>query len=227
MRLIRYIQTASVAAALTLAYAGSASAEDVVIDTTGPDSNNEVTVTNSNEVKTSNTSVVQVVNTNLQYAETGDVSAEGNTTVGDLSSGDAANVAETATSVSINNETAVDPGGNPGQGGNPGVNNPGQGGNQGGQPTGGDPGRGQGDVLGASTGGLGAGVETLPVVGPSSPVDVSALRAAWSPSSDSAASKFADKTKAFSVAMLATAGLLSLLGAIASFVYARRQEGRV
>jgi hypothetical protein len=226
MRLIRYIQTASVAAALTLAYAGSASAEDVVIDTTGADSNNQVTVTNSNEVTTSNTSVVQVVNKNIQSAETGDVNAEENTTVGDVSTGDALNDSVVSTTVSINNETAVDSenGGNPGQG--QGGNNVGQGSNNVGQP---GQGQGtQGDVLGASAvGGMGGGVETLPVVGPSSPVDVSALRAAWSPTKDSAASKFADKTQAFSVAMLVTAGLLSLLGAIASFVYSRRQEGKV
>jgi hypothetical protein len=87
-----------------------------------------------------------------------------------------------------------------------------------------------GSVLGASTTptGFGAGeVAMLPEVGASQPVDVSALRAAWHPARDtSAASKFVDRANAISVGMLATAAVLSLLGAIASAVYARRKEGK-
>jgi hypothetical protein len=70
---------------------------------TGPDSNNEVRVNNNNSVRTTNDNDVRVVNLNLQSAESGRVSASKNTTVGDLSSGDASNHNSTTTSVSIHN----------------------------------------------------------------------------------------------------------------------------
>jgi hypothetical protein len=78
--------------------------DDVTIDTTGPDSNNEVTIDNSNYVKTENTNVVEVVNLNLQYASSGDVDARRNTTVGNLSSGDATNTSSTTTTIDVSNE---------------------------------------------------------------------------------------------------------------------------
>ena len=78
--------------------------DDVNIDTTGPDSNNQVQINNSNEVKTYNTNYVEVVNLNLQYASSGDVEAKKNTTVGGLTSGAASNTSSATTSIEISND---------------------------------------------------------------------------------------------------------------------------
>jgi len=194
-------------------------AADVSVGTTGPDSDQGVNISNTNEVHTTNTNRVTVVNKQLQEASSGDVSANKNTSVGGLGSGNARNEAVTETSVSIGNQLAAKPIGSSSS-----------------EVTGGavassaapaEPGRG-GSVLGASSEptGFGAGA-TLPEVGASQPIDVSAIRAAWHPASDtSAASKFADRANAISAAMFATAALLSLVGAIVSAVYARRQKRR-
>jgi hypothetical protein len=81
-----------------------AGAGDVVtMTTTGPDSTNTVTTNNNKTVTVSNTNVVEVQNTNLQGAKSGNVSAYKNTTVGGLSSGNAANSNTTSTSLTINN----------------------------------------------------------------------------------------------------------------------------
>jgi hypothetical protein len=78
--------------------------DTVDITETGADSNNEVVVSNSNTVETTNTNVVEVVNLNLQYASSGDVNAQRNTTVGGLTSGAASNTNTTSTTVDIVNE---------------------------------------------------------------------------------------------------------------------------
>jgi hypothetical protein len=224
----RLIGSASVAGVMAMALAGSATAADVTLGTTGPDSNQEVNVQNENKVETTNDNNIQVVNASSQQATTGDVKADNNTTAGGtLGSGNASNNNAANTTVSIGNESATVGNGNGGE-------QPGSGGSNGGSNgcncnAGGigasNPGKG-GSVLGASTvPGMGAGVETLPVTGATVPVDVSALRAAWHPNS-AAAKTLVNQSQAISQWMLALAALLSLVGAFASVIYARRQEGR-
>jgi hypothetical protein len=182
-------------------------------------------------VTSANTNVVVVDNKSVQFSSSGDVTADKNTTVsgagGDvLSSGAASNNNTTSTNVTISTQPVGGLGGSSG-GMNVGDVNgaSGNGGGNGGaagQPAGG---RG-GSVLGATTGGMGGGA-ILPVTGPSSPVDVSALRAAWQPKADAPTTGMVKKTQGFTTAMLVGAALLSLLGAFGSAVYARRKEGSV
>jgi hypothetical protein len=77
--------------------------DNVSIDTTGPNSNNQVTIENKATIKTTNTNNVDVYNVNLQSATSGDVSAHNNTTVGGLTSGDATNTNAATTTVDITN----------------------------------------------------------------------------------------------------------------------------
>jgi len=223
MSLKRIIGSAAAAGVTAMVLAGSAAAADVTLGTTGPDSSQEVNVQNENKVDTTNDNNVVVVNASSQQAKTGDVKADNNTTVGgELGSGNATNNNSATTEVAIGNESAAvgNGGDHPGSGGS----NPGSGGNAGGI-GGSSPGKG-GSTLGASTTpGMGAGVETLPVTGATVPVDVSALRAAWHPNS-AAAKTLVNQSQAISQWMLALAALLSLIGAVASVIYARRQEGR-
>lgn len=225
MKLLRFISAASLAGGFLLATAGTAAADDVGLNTTGPDSKQSVTIDNSLNVSQTNTNSVQTVNLNAQEAKTGNVVANSNTTVGGLSSGNASNENSTTTSVNINNGEAVVPGQ-----GNGGGNVPGSGGTVSGENGGGNtavaPGSG-GSVLGAAVGGFGAGSPAmLPETGASVPVDVSALRAAWHPQSATVASP-AKKTGSFSMLMLLTAAVLSLMGAAGSAWQARRAERRV
>ncbi len=76
---------------------------DVSYDTTGPGSTQKTVIKNSNSVKTTNNNNVEVLNLNHQSAKSGNVSANGNTTVGGLTSGDANNTSDTATTISISN----------------------------------------------------------------------------------------------------------------------------
>ena len=225
MRLMKYISIASMAGTLSLSLVGAALADDASIDTTGPGSTQTITIDNTSKVETTNTNKVDVANVNLQDATTGDVSANKNTTVGGLESGAAANEANTSTDVNISN-AAPTPGS--GQGGE-GAGGSGQGaGNGAGAPGGAGAGMGAGGVLSATSpaSGFGAGEAVLPEVGAKFPVDVSALRANWSPRTD-AAKTLAQNTNTWSVAMLAIASLLSLVGATLSYVYYRRQYRRV
>ncbi len=215
MTIRRYLGTASVVCSLALGLSGSAFAADVSFDTTGPDSNQKVVIDNSSDVHVNNDNYVQVTNFSDQSASTGDVSADKNTSVGGLASGDATNNHGTSTTVNVSNESAALPVG--GNGENVGNNN--------GNPVG--VGGQGGSVLGASTGGGLGGAAILPVTGPSSPVDVSALRAAWHPQTTAPTSTLAKGSRIFTGAMLLTATLLSLLGATLSAVYARRREMRV
>lgn len=75
----------------------------VNIHDTGADSNNTVKVSNSNKVTTTNTNVVNVNNVNLQSAQSGNVNATKNTTVGGLTSGSASNSSTTSSTVTIHN----------------------------------------------------------------------------------------------------------------------------
>jgi len=225
MILRRYASVVSAACGLSLLLATPAMADTVTASgvTTGPDSHMTVVINNSSEVTETNTNVVWVQNENVQQSSTGNVSAEGNTEVGGpVQSGDASNTNSTTTSVTVTN-TPVDElpvGGSGGQ--TPGT--PGQTG--GGSTVAVVPPAGH--VLGASTaGGLGGAQAMLPVTGPSEPVDVSALRAAWHPEITAPTAALAKGSQMFSGAMLITATLLSLLGAIGSAWYAKRREERV
>lgn len=229
MKVIRFIGAATTAAALSLAITGAASAADVNMTTTGPDSVNKVETNNQTTITTTNTSVVSVSNENVQFSKTGDVTAKDNTVVGGLGngeglvSGDATNSSATTTTVSVNNpavgglgdEAGVTPGGSGSMVGGANGSTPAAGG-QGGA------------VLGAATtGGKGGGAAILPVTGPSGFVDVSALRAAWHPQSAAPATVLAKKAEAVTTLMLVMATVLSLLGALGTALYNRRKEGRL
>jgi hypothetical protein len=58
-------------------------------------------------------------------------------------------------------------------------------------------------------------------------MDVSALRAAWHPATEAPTATLAKSSQMFSNAMLLTATLLSLIGALGSAWYAKRREERV
>ncbi len=218
MTIQRYLGTASIVATLAFGYTGSVFAADVSFDTTGPNSDQQVVIDNTSQVTVHNTNNVTVSNTNSQQATTGNVNANKNTSVeGGLGSGNATNTNGTDTAVVVSNETVPSV---PGGGGNGG----GTGGNGG---AGGSGGAGGGSVQGAATvGGFGGGEAVLPEVGATIPMDVSALRAAWHPQTNAAAANLAKNSRMFTAAMLITATVLSLLGAIGSVFYARRrQEG--
>jgi hypothetical protein len=209
MKSTRLIGTASISCGVALVLAGTSLASNVSLDTTGPQSVQDVKLHNSNEVDTSKLNFANVVNSNDQRASTGDVTAEDNNVVGGLSSGNAQNINSAKTSVSINNSPAI-----VGQGASS-------------QPVAGSTAKGgAGNVLGASTTvGSGSAAATLPSVGASVPMDVSALRAAWHEPAVSTAA-LVKQTQGVTGAMLALAALLSLLGGVGSAVYGRRKEGR-
>lgn len=77
--------------------------DNVTLNTTGPQSSNNVTSTNSSTVKTTNNNNVDVENFNEQEAVSGNVNAKDNTTVGGLTSGPASNVSNTTTDLTISN----------------------------------------------------------------------------------------------------------------------------
>jgi hypothetical protein len=91
----------------TLSLAGFAAASTVSIGTTGPDSDNHVSLHNSQKLRVNNLNAVGVTNFNAQSADTGDVHAAKNTEVsGANGSGDASNSNATNTSVSLNNSSS-------------------------------------------------------------------------------------------------------------------------
>lgn len=218
MNIRRYITTASVVC--TMALSGAAFADtgsDVTISGTGPDSHQTVEINNSDTTKIENNNDVNVLNFNDQSAKTGNVKAEDITSVGGgLGSGNAHNGNATATDINISNgksaEVVVPVGaGAGGAGGTTEVVTPGAG-------------AGAGEVMGAAvTPGMGAGASMLPEVGAKFPVDVSALRAGWNTQSAPAAN-LAKGSSLFTNAMLLTATLLSLLGAVGSAWWAKRRE---
>ena len=215
MNIRRYITTASVVSSLAFGFAGSAFADTITISGTGADSTQKVEIDNSSDVIVTNTNDVHVVNANFQEAKSGNVEAEKNTSIGgNVGSGEASNTNGAATTVAVsNNSTSVVPGGGAGGGAGGGLGE-------------GTPGMG-GSVQGAATvGGLGGGA-VLPEVGATFPVDVSALRAAWHPQTNAATAGLAKGSRMFTAAMLITATLLSVLGALGSAFYARRRQVRV
>lgn len=221
----RYITTASVICTMAFGMTGSAFATDVSIGQTGADSTQTVVLDNTTKVTTNNTNNVQVTSENVQSATTGDVSANKNTSItGPVGSGAASNSNTSATTVAITNDTAsiLPVGGSGNSGGS---------GNNGGSvvPVGGIGSSGPasgGSVLGAATiGGRGGGA-TLPEVGASMPVDVSALRAAWHPQATAPTANLAKQSRFFTGFMLLVATLLSVIGGLGSAWYARKREVR-
>ena len=216
MKLGKYVGTVSVVCSLAFGYAGSAFADSITIGSTGADSNQKVVMDNTSDVTVSNTTNVSVTNANFQNAESGNVNADKNTSVGGLGTGNASNNNTASTAVVVSNsEVATAPVGGSGNGstttpvavGGSGSSTP------------------AGNVLGASAvGGFGSGAATLPSVGASVPMDVSALRAAWHPQTNAPTAVLAKGSQMFTGLMLLTATLLSLLGAIGSAWYAKRQE---
>lgn len=76
---------------------------DASIDTTGPDSTNRIEQTNRVRTTVNNNTSVHITNNNAQNATSGEASAEYNTTVGDVQSGDARNVSTATFEVSVSN----------------------------------------------------------------------------------------------------------------------------
>jgi hypothetical protein len=205
MKYTRFATSVVLSGSLALMSAGSAFAADS-IDTTGPGSTNTVTENN----------------TNNQTATTGNATVSGNTNAGSATTGDATNNNTTQTTVGVAGSGSGNGGGvfGSGNGAGAGVGSTGT--------VGSGQGNGGGSVLGASTTGStnfgqGAGSEaTLPVTGPSSPIDVSALRTQNHASVIPPA--LVKQSNGISAALLLAAATLSLLGAIGSAVYANRRE---
>lgn len=218
MKIARTFSTIALSSVMALSYAGVAFADDSVsVSNTGPSSSNNAQVNNNNTFTSDVSNSISIDNDNDQHATSGDANVSGNTNGGSAVSGIATNNNTTSTVVSIDN-----PGAGLGNGGN-------NGGNPGGSGNGGNNGGSGGSVLGASTGsGFGAGAGTLPAVGASDPVNVSALRTLLSPSAATHGSNaLVKQSRGISATFLVLAALLSLIGAFGSAVYAQRRENRV
>lgn len=214
MKIRRYVNTASIMCSLAFGFTGSAFAS-ISIDTTGAGSTQKVIMNDTTNKTIVNRSLVEVLHANVQSAHSGDVSANKNTSVaGNVGSGDVANSNTATTKVVVTNEVVpVLPVGGSGNGGSTtGV-------------VGGSGSSNPGRVLGAaSVGGFGAGAAMLPSVGASVPVDVSALRAAWHPQTNVPTAALVERASLFTGFMLLTATLLSIMGAVGSAWYSKRQE---
>lgn len=221
MKLARQFMAASIIAGSSLLPVSGALADTVDLNAVGPGSSQDVTINNSISVVETNVNSVVVTNTNVQEATTGDVEATDNTSVGGLSSGSATNTNGTSTTVSVDNQPSGGVGGS--------TDGQASGGNDGNTST---PSNGSaqpnGSVLGSSTtaGGLGGAVAILPVTGPTQPVDVSALRAAWQPHTGTPAQAVVSQNRISSLLMFAIAALFSALGALGNVAYLRRKQGR-
>ncbi len=215
----RVISVTTIVGMLSLSLSGLALADNVSIDTTGPLSTNNATVTNSETMTVTNNNNVTVTNTNNQTATSGDATSALNTNGGGAVTGDASNNNSTTTTVAINNElpAGIVPGS-----GNGGVVTP-SGGNGGGSGAGASGGSSLIAGAGGAGGVVGSGAALmLPQTGPNDPVDVSALRN--QPLSATApAPSIVKKTNNLSTMLLVAAAILSLLGAVGSAVYSIRQ----
>lgn len=218
-KFLRFTTTTALAGSLSLLSVGSALADTASISNTGQNSTNIVTNSSSNDVTVTNANTVTVDNTNNQTATTGDATVNANTNAGSATTGNATNNSTTSTVVGLPSGGGSSVGGLGGFGNGSGAvtNVNGAGGFGGGS--------GTGNVLGASTvGGRGGGsvAATLPVTGPSTPIDVSGLRSLYG--SNSALPAIVNQSNTLSGAFLLMAAILSLLGALGSAVYANRRE---
>ena len=228
MRINKLALTIAFSSILSLGLAGAASADTASLGgTTGPGSNNQVSVSNENNSVVTNVNSVNITNVVDQTATTGNATVSGNTTAGDATTGDASVSNTTATLVNIGGP------GTPGMGGG----TPGMGGagGTGGGTTGGTTGGATGTISSTPSKTSGkAGVilasvqQTLPQTGASVPVDVSALRALYhapqTASTTPVSIKAADTISAQDVAILALLAVLIVAG-VASYLNRRQRIG--
>jgi hypothetical protein len=73
------------------------------VTNTGPDSINKIKFENKNYVDVANKTRIDVRNNNDQYAKSGDVCVEDNTTAGDATSGDASNISTVDLNFTVTN----------------------------------------------------------------------------------------------------------------------------
>jgi len=92
---------------LVVGLAGFAGAASGTIDTTGPDSNNEVTNETRTEMDIDNENDLRFNTKNHQYASSGDVEVKDNTTGGNADSGDGENNSTVEAEVEIDNSPSV------------------------------------------------------------------------------------------------------------------------
>lgn len=105
----RKLVSATVASlGLVAGLSGFAGATSGSIRDTGAHSYNTIRSHKSTSVKVKNDNDLNVTNRNTQHAYSGDVSAYGNTRVGDVSTGDARNTNSTNISASIDNSGSAD-----------------------------------------------------------------------------------------------------------------------
>jgi hypothetical protein len=221
----RYASIACVAGSVALTLSGSALADSVSTNVTGPESTQSVSLDSSTNVLSANVNSLNVTNANLSQAATGDVTAGNNTSVGDGGSGAAINTGLANTNVVVANSSPTLAQVYTTSSAAPVAVLPGSGSCNCGATTSIPV---AGSVLGASTTpGLGGLPAILPVTGASSPIDVSALRAAWHPAISAPIVALTKGSTAFTSAMLLTAAVLSLLGGLGSAWYVRRREERV
>lgn len=104
---VRNLASATVASlGLVVGLSGFAGATSGTISHTGAHSHNIIKSYKSNTVKVQNHNDVDVTNSNSQSAYSGDVGVWKNTTVGDVSSGDATNTNTTHISATVSNDAA-------------------------------------------------------------------------------------------------------------------------
>lgn len=89
--------------ALAALVGGMGSGADVTLDTTGPQSNNQVDVKNSVKMNSTNLNLTEVQNESVQAAQSGNVEIKDNTTASGGSSGNASNNNSTVNTVSNSN----------------------------------------------------------------------------------------------------------------------------
>lgn len=108
MRIKKTITAIGASLGLIVGLAGGiAGATSGSIDTTGPDSWNEIRVENENEVRIENDNDVHVSNMNHQDARTGEAEVEDNTNGGDAESGSASNENSFSAHISVDNGSGM------------------------------------------------------------------------------------------------------------------------
>lgn len=92
---------------LVVGLAGFAGASSGTIGTTGPDSNNEVTHDSNVDMDFDNRNDLNLDNNSDQWASSGEVEVEGNTTGGDAETGSASNANSVSATVEFDNSQAA------------------------------------------------------------------------------------------------------------------------
>ena len=216
MTISRIVTTAGIAGVMCIGLSSVAFASaDVTANQTGASSQINVASDSTNSTVVNNHENFNVVNNSTNVANSGDINANGNTTVGSLTTGDANATSTTTTTIDAATVLPF-----PGSGGTGGNSNGNGGGNGGG-----------GAVTTSNIGGAGgSGVKTaaismLPQTGPSIPVNVSALRHQVQ-TAEAVVPQLVNKTQGFSTGLLVAAAILSLLGAAGSAYYSVKGQVR-